>query len=154
MKNEASINLTSVNTSELQQRKSRKSAILWVVQGLLALLFMFSGVMKLVTPLEILQAQMAVPLPGLFVRFIGVIEVAGALGLVFPALLRIKAFLTPLAAWGLALEMVGATIITVISAGLIPALMPFIVGVLAVCIAYGRRKSERVASVPFHSVIR
>lgn len=143
MKNEASINLISVNTSESRQRKSSKSVVLWVVQIVLALLFLFSGVMKLITPIEILLAQMAVPLPSLFVRFIGVIEVAGALGLVFPALLRIKAFLTPLAAWGLALEMVGATTITVIGAGIVPALMPFFVGVLAVCIAYGRRQSLR-----------
>jgi len=145
MKNAASINPTGINTSESQQRKSSKSAVLWVVQIVLALLFLFVGMMKLVTPIDILLAQMAVPLPGLFVRFIGVIEVAGALGLVFPALLRIKVFLTPLAAWGLALEMVGATIITVIGAGVVSALMPFLVGVLAVYIAYGRRQSLRAA---------
>ena len=45
---------------------------LWIVQGLLALLFLFAGGMKLVLPLEELTAQM--PLPGLFVRFIGVAE--------------------------------------------------------------------------------
>src|SRR5918996_422308 len=49
---------------------------LWVVQGLLAALFLFAGVMKLILPLE----QMAGPvaLPGLFLRFIGVAETIGA----------------------------------------------------------------------------
>ncbi len=73
------------------------------------------------------------------------VEVAGALGLIFPTLLRIKPLLTPLAACGLALEMVGATTITVIGMGVAPALMPLVVGLLAVSIAYGRRQSFRTA---------
>src|SRR5690349_1512549 len=109
MKNELSIQLTSANRSEQNSRKSIKTAVLWVVQVLLALLFLFAGGMKLIMPIQVLLAQMAVPLPGLFVRFIGVIEVAGALGIIFPALLRIKPALTPLAACGLAIEMIGAT---------------------------------------------
>ena len=106
---------------------------------LLALLFLFAGGMKLIMPIQVLLAQMAVPLPGLFVRFIGVIEVAGALGLIFPALLRIKPFLTPLAACGLMIEMIGATAITVIGMGVAPALMPLIVGLLAAFVSYSRR---------------
>ena len=61
---------------------------LWIVQGLLAALFLFSGGMKLVLPLEKLMGP--VPLPGLFMRFIGVAEVLGAIGLVLPGLLRIR----------------------------------------------------------------
>ena len=57
---------------------------LWIVQGLLALLFLFAGGMKLVLPIEALTEQM--PLPGLFVRFIGVAEVLGAIGLIVPGL--------------------------------------------------------------------
>ena len=72
--------------------------VLWIVQALLALLFLFTGGMKLVLPIEELTAEM--PLPGLFVRFIGVAEVLGALGLVLPGLLRIRPGLTPLAAAG------------------------------------------------------
>jgi uncharacterized membrane protein YphA (DoxX/SURF4 family) len=139
MKNDLSIQLTSANRSEQNQRKSIKFAALWVVQVLLALLFLFSGGMKLIMPIQVLLAQMAVPLPGLFVRFIGVIEVAGALGLIFPVLLRIKPFLTPLAACGLAIEMIGATVITVIGMGVAPALMPLIVCLLAAFVAYNRR---------------
>jgi hypothetical protein len=72
---------------------------LWIVQGLLAVLFIFAGGMKLVVPIETLTQQ--TPLPGLFVRFIGVAELLGGLGLVLPWLLRIRPFLTPLAAAGL-----------------------------------------------------
>src|SRR5947209_8150409 len=139
MKNELSIQLSSTNRREHKQRRSIRSAALWVVQVLLALLFLFAGGMKLIVPIQVLLAQMAVPLPGLFVRFIGVIEVAGALGLIFPALLRIKPYLTPLAACGLAIEMIGATAITVIGMGVVPALMPLIVGLLAAFVAYSRR---------------
>ena len=83
---------------------------LWIVQGLLALLFLFAGGMKLVLPLEALTEQM--PLPGLFVRFIGVAEVLGAIGLILPGLLRIRPGLTPLAAVGLVIIMIGATVLT------------------------------------------
>jgi hypothetical protein len=85
---------------------------------------------------------MAVPLPGLFIRFIGMIEVAGALGLILPGLTRIKPWLTPLAACGLALEMIGATAITVIGMGVVPALLPLLVGLLAGCVSYGRRPRQ------------
>src|SRR2546430_7816965 len=83
---------------------------LWIVRGLLALLFLFAGGVKLVLPLEELTKQM--PLPGLFVRFIGVAEVLGAIGLILPGLLRIRPGLTPLAAAGLVIIMIGATVLT------------------------------------------
>ena len=56
---------------------------LWVVQVLLALLFVFAGGMKLVLPLD--QLAGPVPLPGAFIRFIGVAELLGGLGLILPA---------------------------------------------------------------------
>jgi len=115
-----------------------RNVTLWTIQGVLALLFLFAGGSKLMLPTDVLQAQLALPLPIWFIRFIGVIEVAGALGLILPQLTRIKPFLTPLAAGGLALEMVGATIVTVIALGAAPALMPLVVGLLAVFVAYGR----------------
>jgi tellurite resistance protein TehA-like permease len=127
------------------RRKRSIMVVLWTVQVALALLFLFAGGMKLLLPMDVLLAQMAVPLPGLFIRFIGVIEVAGALGLVLPGLTRIKPWLTPLAACGLALEMIGATTITVIGMGAVPALLPLIVGLLAGCVAYGRRPRGHAA---------
>ncbi len=77
----------------------RTNVMLWVVQGLLAALFLFAGVMKLVLPIEAMTLPVA--LPGGFLRFIGVVEVAGALGLILPGALRIRTGLTPLAAAGL-----------------------------------------------------
>jgi DoxX-like family len=109
---------------------------LWIVQALLALVFLFSGGMKLVLPLDKLTADM--PLPGWFVRFLGLAEVVGAIGLVMPALLRIRPGLTPLAAAGLVMIMIGATAFT-LAAGLIAtALIPLVVGLLAAFVAYGR----------------
>jgi len=92
-----------------QPRRSTLSIVLWIVQVLLALLFIFAGGMKLVMPLEKLAGPPgSVVLPGAFVRFIGVAELLGGIGLVLPALLRIKPGLTPLAAAGLVIIMIGA----------------------------------------------
>ncbi len=126
-------------------RERIMSVTLWIMQGALALLFLFTGGFKLLVPTDVLLAQMALPLPIWFIRFIGVIEVAGALGLILPQLRRIKPGLTPLAACGLALEMVGATIVTVIALGVAPALMPLIVGLLAGFVAYERGQRWRSA---------
>jgi hypothetical protein len=117
-------------------RRPMMTYVLWIVQGLLALLFLFAGGMKLVLPLEALQGPVA--LPGLFMRCIGVAEVLGALGLILPGLLRIRPGLTPLAAVGLVLIMIGATVVTVAGGQLAPALMPVVVGLLAVFVAFGR----------------
>src|SRR6266513_5673275 len=99
---------------------------LWGIQGLLALLFLFAGSMKLIMPIELLMAQMTVPLPGLFIKFIGVAEVAGALGLILPGSLRIRPMLTPLAACGLIIIMIGATVVTLLGCGSASALLPLI----------------------------
>src|SRR5437867_10045785 len=72
------------------------NAALWIVQGLLAAVFLFAGGTKLVLPLDQLTGPVA--LPGLLLRFIGVCEVLGALGLILPGVLRIRPGLTPLAA--------------------------------------------------------
>ena len=116
--------------------------VLWIIQILLALLFLFAGGTKLVLSTETLQSMGSpnqVPLPMLFIRFIGVVEVLGALGLVLPGLLRIKKGLTPLAAIGLTIVMVGAVIITIAGDGIAFAIPPFIVALLCAFVAYGRR---------------
>ena len=111
---------------------------LWIVQGLLALIFLFTGGMKLTLPLEELTAQL--PLPGSFVRFLGLAEVLGALGLILPGLLRIRPGLTPLAAAGLVTIMMGATVLTPALTGgdVALALIPLVLGLLAAFVAYGR----------------
>jgi uncharacterized membrane protein YphA (DoxX/SURF4 family) len=109
---------------------------LWIVQALLAALFLFAGVMKFVMSIEEMTKQ--IPMPGLFLRFIGVVEVLGALGLILPGLLRIRPGLTPLAAAGLVIIMIGATVYTLAAGDVASALMPLVVGILAVFVAYGR----------------
>lgn len=111
---------------------------LWIVQGLLALIFLFAGGIKLVLPLEAMTEQMALPLPGVLLRFIGVAEVLGAIGLILPGLLRIRPGLTPLAAAGLVLIMIGATVLTLAGGDVVPALIPLVVGLLSAFVAYGR----------------
>ena len=109
---------------------------LWIVQGLLAALFLFAGGAKLVLPLD--QMTGPVALPGWFLRFLGVAEVLGALGLILPGLLRIRPGLTPLAAAGLVIIMIGATVITLVGGMVAVALMNLVVALLAAFVAYGR----------------
>jgi uncharacterized membrane protein YphA (DoxX/SURF4 family) len=120
----------------------RTNVTLWVIQGLLAALFLFAGVMKLVLPIEAMAGPVA--FPGLLLRFIGVAEVLGAVGLILPGLLRIHAELTPVAAAGLVIIMIGATVITAIGGPIATAVVPFIVGALAASVAYGRARSARL----------
>jgi hypothetical protein len=110
---------------------------LWIVQGLLALLFVFAGGFKLVTPADVLAEQTG--LPGLFIQVIGLCELLGGLGLILPTLLRIRPELTVLAALELTHVMLGAAIISVATLGPIAASMPLIVGALCGFVAYGRR---------------
>jgi hypothetical protein len=109
---------------------------LWVIQVLLALLFLFAGSMKLILPIAAMTKQL--PLPGLFLRFIGVAEITGAIGLILPWLLGIRRELTWLAASGLVIIMIGATVVTVMTGSVTTALLPFVVGILLVAVAYGR----------------
>ena len=120
----------------------RKNVTLWVVQGVLAALFLFAGIMKLVMPPEAMAGPVA--LPTLFLRFIGVAETLGAIGLILPGLLRIHAELTPVAAAGLVTIMIGAVVVTVMGGAIAPALVPLVVGVLAASIAYGRSRSRQL----------
>jgi len=120
--------------------------VLWTIQGLLALLFLFAGGMKLILPLE--QMTGPVPIPGLLLRFIGVVEVLGALGLILPGLLGIRPELTPLAAAGLVIVMIGATVITLAGDAAAPALIPLAVGLLAAFVAYGRWRLAPIGRRP------
>jgi hypothetical protein len=125
---------------------------LWIVQGLLALIFLFTGGMKLILPLESLTKQ--VPLPGLLLRFVGVAEVLGAIGLILPGFLGIRQGLTPLAAAGLMIVMIGATAFTLAEGGAALALIPLVVGFFSAFVAIGRwrllpnRGSARSSRLP------
>jgi uncharacterized membrane protein YphA (DoxX/SURF4 family) len=110
---------------------------LWILQILLGLLFLFSGSMKFVMSVAEMTKDMP-SMPGWFLHFIGVMEILGGFGLVLPSLLRIRPGLTPLAAAGLVTIMIGATVITLSTMGVGAAMLPLIVGILCVFVAYGR----------------
>jgi len=112
--------------------------VLWTIQVLLAALFLFAGVMKLVLPLDKMTGP--VPVPGLFLRFIGVCETLGALGLILPGLFRIRPGLTPVAAAGLVVIMLGATVLNLRGGDLFSTALTVVVGLLAAFVAYGRLK--------------
>lgn len=117
------------------------NVVLWIIQVLLALLFLFAGGTKLVMSIEAMRAMGSpnqILLPGLLIRFIGVCEILGGLGLVLPGIFRIKQWLTPLAAAGLLIIMIGATAITFAGDGFAMAVPPLIVGLLTAFVAYGR----------------
>jgi hypothetical protein len=122
------------------------SRFLWILQAFLAVVFLFAASFKLLSPADVLQQQF--PLPELLVRAIGVVETLGAVGLILPSLLRILPLLTPLAAAGLLLLMIGATLLTpALSDGQIaPAVLPFTLGVLCALVAYGRTRLAPIAS--------
>jgi len=126
------------NASKVNRSSKRINIAIWTVQVLLAALFLFAGGFKLVAPIAEMTKQM--PLPGFFLRFIGVVELAGALGLLLPSLLRIRPYLTPLAAGGLVIVMSGATGITMSGGKIGPAAVPFVVGLLAGLVLYARTR--------------
>ena len=103
-------------------------------------------------PIAALTAQ--TPLPGLFIRFIGVLEVLGALGLVLPALLRLRPSLTPLAAAGLVIVMAGAVGATLVTGPVATALVPFAVGIFLTVVAYGRWWLAALAATGRPTVLR
>jgi hypothetical protein len=125
----------------------RTGKALWTIQILLALVFLFAGGMKLVVPIEMLKGPIA--FPELFLRFIGVCEFLGGLGVILPAALRIRTELTPLAASGLVIIMIGATVTTLVAGmGAPAAIVPAVVGSLAATVAWGRWRVLPVVARP------
>ena len=116
------------------------NVVLWIIQIVLAVAFLFAGVTKVSQPKEKLRERMAWvdDFSPNTVRFIGTMEVLGALGLVIPAATGIAPILTPIAAVGLVIIMVGAAITHVRRKE--PAIVPVnaILLVLAAVVAWGR----------------
>jgi putative oxidoreductase len=118
---------------------SRKLSIaLWVAQILAALIFTMAGLSKLLMPLDLLTAMS--PLPGAFIRFLGVAETLGVFGLILPAALRIRPVLTPIAAACLAVIVAGATVITLAGGDVVGAALPMLTLLLTLFVAYGRTR--------------
>jgi hypothetical protein len=121
----------------------RNNKVLWVLQVLLAALYLFAGGLKLVAAPDDMRAAPTDPIPAgswlMFLRVIGGFEVLGALGLVLPGLTSIKRHLTPIAAGCLAVIMAGAVVVGFVQMGASAAIMPLVVGILDVIVMRGRR---------------
>ena len=117
--------------------------LLWIVQILLALMFLMAGGMKLWLPADVLQSMgppSQILFPGWFLKFIGLCEVLGAFGLILPGVFRRQQYLTPLAAIGLLIIMIGAVVVTAMGPGVKFSIQPLIAGLLCAFVAYGRWK--------------
>jgi len=130
----------------IKSLKNRNRA-LWTAQILVALLFLFAGSMKFILPTDKLQ-QGPIGFPMAFIHFIGICECLGALGLVLPGLTRIRTSLTPLAAAGLSIIMIGATAVTIVGMGIAPAIFPAAVGVITTWVAYNRTRIVPLSAIP------
>ncbi len=109
----------------------------WVVSGLLALGFLGTGAMKVFPP-EADVAALAEGVPVVLMRIAGVAEILGALGLILPAATRIMPILTPLAASGLVVTMIGATIANLVIGEYASIVQTIIFGALAAFVAWAR----------------
>ena len=138
-----------MTTHSISNQKTPSKALnimLWIAQVLLAGMFLMSGFMKVAQPIEELAKMLpwASQVPAGLVRFIGISEVLGGLGLILPALLRIKPILTAWAAVGLATVMVFAAIFHA-SRGESSAIgMNVILALIAILIAWGRFKKAPI----------
>jgi len=113
--------------------------VLWILQILLGLLFLFSGSMKFIMSAEQMTEGSPVALPIWFLHFIGICEILGGIGLIVPWLTGIRRGLTPLAASLLIVIMIGATVISAMMS-IFFAIPPFVVGLLLLVVARGRWK--------------
>ena len=121
----------------------RNNKVLWTLQILLAVLYLFAGGVKLVAAPEQMRATPTDPIPSanmmLFLRLIGGFEVLGAAGLILPGATGIKKHLTSVAAGCLAFIMAGAIVTSIMQLGVTAAILPLVAGVLDVVVMLGRR---------------
>jgi putative oxidoreductase len=131
----------STNTSPTVFPRTKPKGLniaLWIVQSLLAALFLMAGIFKLVKP------EMAKDLPAGLVYFIGISETLGGVGILLPSILRIKPMLTPLAALGFSIILVLAAIFH-ISRGEVSHVPPIVVFLaMSVFVVWGRYKKAPI----------
>ncbi|MBZ5674167.1 MAG: DoxX family protein [Acidobacteriia bacterium] len=111
---------------------------LWILQILLAVLFLVAGGAKFLTPADQMTQGMPAWMSISFLHFVGVCELLGGIGLILPGLLHIKPGLTPLAAACLTIIVIGATVVTVMGGMIATALLPLVATLLSAFVAYGR----------------
>ncbi len=139
--------MTAIDTNPVQVGKGWNIG-LWVAQALLAAMFLMAGATKLMSGSAELVAMgmgWAENAPFLLIKFIGLSEVAGALGLILPAATRIKPNLTKLAAAGLAVIMVLAAGLHIFRGEFEVVPMNVILFALAAFVIWGRTNKAPIA---------
>ncbi|MFK7764883.1 MAG: DoxX family protein [Roseobacter sp.] len=139
--------MTTIDTNPVQVGKGWNIG-LWVAQALLAAMFLMAGATKLMSGSAELVAMgmgWAENAPFLLIKFIGLSEVAGALGLILPAATRIKPNLTKLAAAGLAVIMVLAAGLHIFRGEFEVVPMNVILFALAAFVIWGRTNKAPIA---------
>lgn len=137
---------TAVSASAVRPNKGLHIA-LWVVQVLLGAAFVMAGLTKSTQPMEALAAQMpwTTVMGAGMTRFIGLSELLGGVGLILPALTRIKPQLTALAGAGLAVVMVLAAGYHVLQGEFAALPINAVLGGLAAFVAWGRFQKAPIA---------
>ncbi len=132
----------------MSNQKSSKTLniLLWIAQIILAIMFFIAGAIKATQPIEKLAIQLpwATQVSAELVRFIGVSELLGAIGVILPALLRIKPNLTPLAGSGLALIMLFASVFHLLRGEILALPMTIVLGLIALFVAWGRFRKRPI----------
>jgi DoxX-like protein len=121
------------------------NVLLWVLQVLLAVVFIAHGLLLLMPPPDI-AAQMLMSLPRSFWVFLGVAEVAAAIGLTLPGLARVKPWLVAWAAGGIMIVMISATIYHVMRNEISSAVVTFVLLLMATFVAYVRTRVVPIAA--------
>ena len=113
---------------------------LWIIQVLLAFAFISASSIKVSHPIENLGKNMewVKYYPVTFVRIVAILEILGALGLILPGLTNILPWLTPVAAAGLALTMLGAILVHIRLQQYSSLTIPAVLLVVCLLIVYGR----------------
>ena len=121
--------------------------LLWLAQALLAAAFLLVGWTHAFAPISvaIARAPWVASLPVALVRFIGVVELAGGLGVLLPAATRIRPALTPLAAAGLATVMLLAIPFHVLRGESREIVINLVLGAIAAFVAWGRARRAPIA---------
>ena len=124
------------------QQKSSKTIniLLWIAQTLLAVSFIWTAMLKLFQPIEQLSAMW--PWTGqvsvAFLKFTGVIDLLSGIGIILPALLRIKPVLTPVTAIGIIILMISAGIFHISRGEASVIGVNIVFAIIAAFIAWGR----------------
>jgi uncharacterized membrane protein YphA (DoxX/SURF4 family) len=131
-----------------QKNTKGLNILLWIAQVILCGMFLMAGTMKLITPDDDMMKNMPDATEGFlkFIRFVGVCEVLGGIGMILPSLLKIKPILTPIAAIGIAITMIVAVGIHISKGETSATITTVVLALLAIFVIWGRFKAAPIAA--------